>query len=119
MKNNTKWHSLRSVSTQLNRKGIGRGNLIIILKQEGIIKVDKRPKLSLLKAGLFRVKVHLIKPCSGVVVQLNTIQVSEKGIKYIQNILLKRDTRIIQCKLQIQKLAERKRVFIRTKINTI
>lgn len=115
----TKWHSLRSVSKQLNRRGVGRSNLIIILKQEGIITKYKRPKPSLIKTGLFRVIEHLIKPCDGGMVQLNTIQVSDKGINYIQNVLLKRDVRINTCMLHIQKLAKSKKVFIRTKINAI
>jgi phage antirepressor YoqD-like protein len=115
----TKWYSLQAVSKQLNRKGVGRTNLITILKQEGLLKEDKQPKPVLLKKGLFRVKELQIKPSARSVVDLKIVQISDQGINHIQSVFEKRDVRINKCMLQIQKLAESNRVVIRTKINAI
>lgn len=115
----TKWYSLQTVSKILGRKGVGRTNLIIILKQEGILNEDKQPKPVLVKKRLFRVKERKIKPSARSVVDLKIVQISEQGIDYIKSVFEKRDVRISKCMLQIQKLAESKKVFIRTKINAI
>lgn len=115
----TKWYSLRAVSRQLSRKGVGRTNLITILKQEGLIQDDKQPKPALVSKGFFQVKEHFIKPSDRSMVTLKTIQISDQGINYIRAVLEKRDIRINTCILRIQKIAELKKVFIRTKINAI
>ncbi len=115
----TKWYSLQKVSKLLCRKGVGRTNLITILKQEGLINEEKQPKALLVKKEFFNVKELQIKPKARSVVNLKIVQISDLGIDYIKSVLEKRDVRISKCKQQIQKLAERKRVFIRTKINAI
>lgn len=116
---NTKWYSLRSATTQLNREGVGRSNLLKILKQENVIQEDKLPKPNLIKRGLFKVKVYTIRTSSRGVVNFNSIQISAKGIDYMEQLLEKRDKKINLFNEQVEKLANRKGIIIRNKIKTI
>lgn len=115
----TKWYSLREVSKQLSRKGVGRTNLITILKQEGLIKDNKQPKPALVSKGFFRVKEYLIKTRAGYAVKLKVTQVSNSGINLIENVLQKRDDRIDNFIVDSYILAETYKVFIRSEIKAI
>jgi len=115
---NKKWRSLRSASHLINRKGVGGLRLIKILKQEGIINEDMRPKLELVNDGLFRFREYPYDELY-TILHVAMLQVSEKGIEYIRLILDRRDIRIEKFAAEIQKITTKRKVIICSKIITI
>ena len=84
--NSTSVHTMKEVADLLKIKGLGRNNLIALLKQKEILTKSGKPKRSYLEQGYFEVKVSTFsihdEPCS-----TSTTKVTGKGLIWLTKLL--------------------------------